>query len=558
MEKIWMRNWPDYMPEECVYPHGEIPVFEYLRKNAGLFPEKAAMIYYGRRVSFREFDEASEKFANYLIGCGMKKGDRVGLYMGNCPQYVIAHFGIQKMGGVVCPINPLFKEMELKYQINDAGMSAVVTIDLNIKALFNIKAELPSVKKIVYTNFNDFLGEEPELPLLDYMKIQSQPIEGADYLMDILESQSSERVDVEVGMGDLALFEYTGGSTGLPKGAMHTHTSHLFKPLAFSVVRQLNVDTIELSPMPFFHIAGMDCMLGNIIAGSTSICMVQFDPLAACMAVDRYQVTHMYTAVPMNVQIMRHPEVGKYDLSSLKTNLTTSFIITLNDDIAKKWSQLTGGCTLVEAAYGLSETHTADTFMPQQKVKYGSVGIPIYDTEIKILDPADRNRAMPAGEQGEIAVKTKGLMAGYWNKPEETEKSFHDGFLLTGDIGKFDEDGYLYWLGRLKEMIKVSGHSVFPEEVEMLINQHEGVLESAVIPVKDDKKGEVVKAFVVLRPDIKGELSSDELRLWARENMTPHKVPAYVEFRDQLPKSGVKLLRRILRDEEEQKLSAGV
>jgi len=553
MEKTWARSWPKYLPQECIYPFGEIPVHEYLRRQAKAVPDRPAIIFYGREVTYRELDESSDKFAAYLVKNGIGKGDRVGLYLANSPQYIIAHFGVLKMGGVLCPLNSLFKEMELKYQINDAGVSAVVMQDLNAQRLYNVKGELPTVKKYVYTNFNDYLPESPAMPLLPYMSIKGQRLDWADSFLDIMQGEKAAPVKVDISMDDLALFEYTGGSTGMPKGAMHTHTSHLFKPLSFAIIRALKHDSVEITPMPYFHIAGMTCMVGDVLAGSTNICLAQFDPVAVFQAVEKYKATNMYSAVPMNVQMMQHPDAGKYDISSLKTAITTSFVIALNDDIARRWSAFTKGGTIVEAAYGLSETHTADTFMPRDKVKYGSVGIPNYHTDIKILDINDRSREMPAGEQGEIAVKTRSLMAGYWNKKEETEKCMLGGYLLTGDIGRFDEDGYLYWMGRLKEMIKVSGHSVFPEEVEALLNQSPDIAESAVIPVPDEKKGEVVKAFVVLKPARKGQVKPEDIIQWARANMTPHKSPVYVEFRDELPKSGVKLLRRILKEEEEKK-----
>ena len=553
MERIWLKNWPEDMPRDIVYPNGEIPIHEYLKINAREVPDHIAIVFYGTKITYKELDESSNRFANYLIAKGIKKGDRVGIYLGNCPQYIIAHFGIQKIGGIVCPINPMFKEMELQYQINDAGMSLIVTSDFQCFHINGIIDKLPTVKSIVCTNFNEYLPENPTLPILEYMKIKPIPVENADKFCEIMKNESSAEINIKVNMDDLALFEYTGGSTGLPKGAMHSHRSHLFKPLAFLYVRSLNQNSIEITPMPYFHIAGMGIMLGNVLAKSTNVCLAQFEPITTLMAIEKYKATHIYTAVPMNLQMMNHPEQNKFDLSTLKLNLTTSFVVSLNEKIAKRWEQLTNGCMLIEAAYGLSETHTADTFMPKNNNKYNSVGIPTYCTDIKILDINDNNKEVPIGEQGEIAVKTPGLMVGYWNKPEETEKAFKDGYLLTGDIGKFDEDGYLYWLGRLKEMIKVSGHSVFPEEVEALMNQHPDIIESAVIPEKDDKKGEVVKAFVVIKPDRKGLIKEQELIDWAKENMTPHKAPVYIKFRDELPKSGVKLLRRILREEEEAK-----
>ena len=556
MERIWMKHWPADIPGELTFSEGKIPVFEYLRIHAKKHPDKPALIYYGREVSYRELDESSDRFANYLLDLGLKKGDRVGLFLPNSPQYVIAHFGIHKMGGIVCPCNSLFKELELKYEINDAEMRAIVTLDLFLPIVKNVKTETPSIRNsraIIVTNLSDYLPREPTVNLLDYMKIPRQPVaddNGVDFL-DILEKSSPEPPVVEIDVyNDIALFEYTGGTTGLPKGAMLTHYANLFKPTWAKTVCRITSESRVLSVMPYFNIAGMLFIMAPVIAGATNVIITQFDPLAVLQAIDRHKATFWYSAVPMNLQVMGHPDAGNYDMSSLTFNLTTSFVVSLNQEIAEKWKTFTGGCPLLEGAYGLSETHTADTFCPGQNIKYGSMGIPGPEADFKIVDLVTREE-LPVGEEGEIALKNPGCMKGYWKKPEETARTLIDGFVYTGDVGKFDEDGYLWWLGRVKEMIKVSGFSVFPEEVETLLNTHPAIMENAVIGVNDDKKGEVVKAFVVIAPGFEGKITGDEIINWARDNMTPHKVPAYVEFREDLPKTGVKLLRRVLKTQEE-------
>ncbi|HWQ74321.1 MAG TPA: AMP-binding protein [Syntrophomonas sp.] len=554
MEKIWMKHWPPGMAKEVELTEGKIPIFEYLRINAKRTPDKPAIINYGREISYQELNEASDQFANYLLDLGLTKGDRVGLFLGNSPQYIIAHFGIQKMGGIVCPCSPLFKEMELTYEVNDAEMKCLVTVDLFMPIVAKALPNMPSLLQVVATNFNDYLPAEPTLPLVDYMKIPKQKIEGTMDFMDIMAKYAKTAPPVEIDMdNDIALFEYTGGTTGLPKGAMLTHYAHLFKPSAACDIMGIGPDSRVLTAMPYFNIAGMLFLVGPVLRGATNVLLTQFDPLTALQAIDKYKVTEWYSAVPMNLAVMSHPDAGKYDLSSMKLNMCTSFVVALDENISKKWQDFTNGCLLLEGAYGLSETHTLDTFCPIQKVKYGSMGIPSYNEEFKIVDFDDKSRELPIGEEGEIVLRNPGSMKGYWNKPEATAATLVDGWVYTGDVGRFDEDGYLYWLGRRKEMIKVSGFSVFPEEVEALINQHPAVLENAVIPVPDPKKGEVIKTFIVPKPDHKGKITGEEIISWAKNSMSSHKVPVYVEFRDELPKQGVKLLRRILRDEEEAK-----
>ncbi len=555
MEKIWMKHWPADMPKKVTFSEGKIPVFEYLRFHALRTPDKPAIIFYGRTLTYREFDMSSDNFARYLLSMGLKKGDRVGLFLNNSPQYVIAHFGILKMGGIVTPCSPLFKEMELKYEVNNAEMKCLVTMDQFMPIVQNVLPELPSLEAVVATSFQDYLPAAPTLHLLDYMKLPKQRFDGVKDFMDIM-AMSSEKpvespaVDME---NDIALFEYTGGTSGLPKGAMLTHFAHLYKPTVANILMGINAESRVLTTMPFFNIAGMLFLVGPVLQGATNVMLTQFDPLAVLQAIDKYKVTEWYSAVPMNLSIMGHPEANRYDLSSLRFNLTTSFVVSLDEQIAKKWEAFTGGCPLLEGAYGLSETHTLDTFCPRQKIKYGSMGIPSFDEEFKIVDFQDKTKELPVGQEGEIVLRNPGVMKGYWKNPEKTAETLVDGWVYTGDVGKFDEDGYLYWLGRYKEMIKVSGFSVFPEEVEALINQHPAVLENAVIPIPDKRKGEVIKTFIVLKPGYEGKISEEEIIAWAKKNMSSHKVPVYVEFRKALPKQGVKLLRRILREEESAK-----
>ncbi len=555
MEKIWMKHWPADMPKKVTFSEGEIPVYEYLRIHAGRTPDKPAIIFYGRVLSYRELDESSDKFAKYLLDLGLKKGDRIGLFLNNSPQYVIAHFGILKMGGIVTPCSPLFKEMELKYEVNNAEMKCLVTMDHFMPVVQNVLPELPTIRDVVTTSFQDYLPGEPALHLLDYMKMPKQKFEGIKDFMEIMTLPTGAPVvspDVDM-KNDIALFEYTGGTSGLPKGAMLTHFAHLYKPTVANILMGINAESRVLTTMPYFNIAGMLFLVGPVLRGATNVMLTQFEPLAVLQAIDKYKVTEWYSAVPMNLSVMGHPEAHRYDLSSLKFNLTTSFVVSLDEKIAKKWEAFTGGCPLLEGAYGLSETHTLDTFCPRHKIKYGSMGIPSFDEEFKIVDFNDKTKELPIGQEGEIVLRNPGVMKGYWKNPEKTAETLIDGWVYTGDVGKFDEDGYLYWLGRYKEMIKVSGFSVFPEEVEALINQHPAVLENAVIPVPDQKKGEVIKTFIVLKPEYEGKISGEEIIAWAKKNMSSHKVPVYVEFRKELPKQGVKLLRRILREEENAK-----
>lgn len=549
MERIWMKNWQKSIPTELTFEHGKKPVHEYLRIRAKETPDKTAIIFYGREISYRELDETSDRFAAYLNRNGVKKGDRVAIFMANCPQYVIAHFGTQKLGAIVCPCSPLFKEMELTYELNDAETEILVTWDILMPIAGKVIGDT-KVKKVVVTNLNDFLPPEPTLPLVDSMKIKRQSIPGTDDFMEIISSGDVSLPKVEIDLDrDISLFQYTGGTTGLPKGSMLSFYAALFKTAAVCAIAGITKDTVSLVSMPVFHIAGMVAGMNSCIyAGATQVLFTQFDIKATIEAIQRYKANFWYSAVPMNVGIMMTPEAKNYNLRSMKLCLTSSFGITLTEEISRQWAAFTGGGLLIEGAYGLSETHTADTYVPRDKVKYGTMGIPGFEADFKIVDLADRTKEMPIGESGEIALKNPAVFKGYWKKPEETKNTLIGGWVYTGDVGKFDEDGFLYLQGRAKEMIKVSGFSVYPEEVELMLNQYPGVAQSAVIGIPDPQKMEVVKAFIVMKPG--ATATEDEIKTWAKQNMSAYKVPAKIEFRTALPLLGTgKILRRALKEE---------
>lgn len=549
MENIWMNSWPDNLPCKIEFEHGAVPIHEYLRIRAKEAPEKTAIIFYGKHISYKELDESSERFAHYLISNGVKKGDRVGIFLLNCPQYAIAHFGIQKAGAVVCPCSPLFKELELEYELKDADIEILVALDLFYPVVKNVAEKTP-LRKIITTNLNDYIPANPTLPLIGPMAVPKQKISGTEDFIEIVTNGDKTRVSVDIDMEkDIGLFQYTGGTTGLPKGCMLSFHAALFKTAVTRNVAAITKDTVCLVTMPIFHIAGMLAGMNSCIyAGATQVLLSMFDVKTAMKAISEYKADFWYSAVPMNVGIMAHPDVKEFDLSSLKLCLTSSFGIQLTEKISSQWKELTHGGLLIEGAYGLSETHTADTFMPRNRVKFGTCGIPGPAAGFKIVDLNNPSQELSIGEEGEIVLKNPGVFKGYWKRPEETAKTLIDGWVYTGDIGKFDEDGYLYLLGRVKEMIKVSGFSVYPEEVELLLNAHPEVSQSAVIGISDEKKGEVVKAYIVKAPG--SDLDETGLIKWAKENMSSYKCPAVVEFRQILPMLPTgKLLRRVLKEE---------
>jgi long-chain acyl-CoA synthetase len=352
---------------------------------------------------------------------------------------------------------------------------------------------------------------------------------------------------VALSMDDVALMTYTSGTTGLPKGAMLSYANALFKTRAAADCNGVAGSDVLLSVAPLYHIAGM--LMGvnvPVLTGATSVLLHRFEPRAVLQAIERYRVSWWYSIAPMNVACMQVEGIAGFDLSSLRMNPVTSFGITFTEPLAAQWRGFAKHCISFEAAYGLSETHTCDTYTPHHAPRWGTQGVAVPGVTIRIIDPetgADR----PAGQVGEIVLISPGCFKGYWNKPEATAATLRKGWVHTGDMGKLDADGYLTFMGRFKEMIKVSGYSVFPEEVETILVKHPAVAQAAVIAEPDAEKGEVVKAFIVRKPG--AALEAEALVAWARENMAPYKAPRAVRFIDALPTTGAgKVLRRLLKD----------
>lgn len=467
--------------------------------------------------------------------------------MQNSPQYLIGHYAIQMIGGVVIPLNPMYKRTELDYMINEAEIEVIIC---GQELYGQINPELSTLQFIVTTNYADLLSQDPVLSIPAELTVKKETISGTYDLLEAIETSEplTERVEINL-WEDVGLMVFTSGTTGRPKAAMLTYGNALFKTAAAAQSYLVNEEDTTLATAPFCHIAGM--LMGvnlPVYSASTCIMFTRFDPGAVIDAIERYKVSKLYTVAPMNVAILHYPGVEKRDLTSLKLNFATSFGMNVDEKLANAWKKLTEGCLLCEAAYGLSETHTSDTFMPIDQIKHGSCGIATFDTELRVIDLLT-GEDLPPGEQGEIVIKSPGVFKAYYKRPDATEETLKDGWVHTGDIGVIDEDGYLYFKGRTKEMIKSSGFSVFPEDVEAIMSEHEAVAQIAVIGVPDEIRGENVKAFIVLKESHKDQITSDEMIVWAKEKMAAYKYPREIVFMDALPAtSSGKILRRLLKE----------
>lgn len=541
LDDLWEKNWPANLPRETEYPLGKAPLTEYLRHWAKERPDKACLIYYGREISFKEIDELSDRFASFLHEKGLVKGDRVAVLLPNCPQFLIAFFGVLKLGCVHVPVNPLFKEQEFIYEMQDAEPRAIAALDL-LYPLVQGTRDQTSLEFCLTTSLRDFLPDNPTIQIPDLAQIPPQECPGAMNFMDVLNEDRPGPPKVDVSLDDLAALNYTGGTTGMPKGCEHTHGNMLYTAATgatFALENPTDEDKL-LNYLPIFWIAGEDAgVLSPAFTGSTEVMLVRWDPKAVFQAIERYKITIAYGLVDNVVELMEHPEAGNYDLGSLRTMLVSSFVKKLNVDYRRRWETF-AGCVLREGAYGMTETHTMDTFttgLQKDDMDVTGqpvfVGLPMPGTRFKIVDFITKE-LVPFGTEGEIVIKTPSLMRSYWKKPEAAADLMKDGWFYTGDIGMISEQGFIHFLGRTKEMLKVKGMSVFPSEIESLLGRHPDIAGSGVIGRPDEEKGEVPVAFIMVRSDRKDEVAEKDIKEWCGKNMATYKIPE-IRIVDELP-----------------------
>jgi long-chain acyl-CoA synthetase len=511
----------------------DIPLHEYLRLHARTTPEKTAIVWYGYEMSYAELDRLSDNCAAFLRGLGVRRGEPVALFMQNCCQYVIAHFGIQKLGAIVSPCSPLFKHHELSYQLRDLESRVIIAAEELVPIVQAARSQT-RLEHVISTRYSDFLPERPAYTAPEDIKRHSgRGVKGTLDLCTAITKPLTAPVIEDIGLDDIALLAYTSGTTGRPKGAMLTYRNALFKARGGAIASGLTQHDVHLAIPPLYHISGMLCGINiPIYLGGTIVLHYRFNPLSTLESIERYRPTYWKAIAPMLPAIMESPEAQGFDLSSLRTCPTTSFGIRTTPELAERWRAFAPNAQVFEAGYGLTETHTFDSVTPPHAVRWGTNGKLLPGVECKIIS-AENQEALPSGEEGEIVLRSPGCFKGYWNQPGKTAETLIDGWVRTGDIGRLDADGYLTLSGRIKELIKVSGYSVFPEDVESILVMHPGVGQVAVIGVDDPRKGQVVAAFIV--PKLGCALNAEDLIAWSRENMSAYKVPKKIEMRNALP-----------------------
>lgn len=530
---------PDHSSREMLHA-----LFHHHAEDA---PEKVFLTWYGRHFTRADVDAQAGAVAASLRDMGMKAGDRVAIYLGNCPQYIIAHLAILYAGGVVCPISPLHKSMELEYQLNDLQPFALIC-DSSLRA--NIPSgQLTHPLQIIDVDASEYLPDtDPSLLPEDLMQSRMRMVEegrtGRSQFSEMALPRDHFLIDGR-SPDDPYLITYTSGTTGLPKGAMLSHRNAYEKTRIYLNVNPLSVDTRLLAIAPLYHMAGIFMGINlPLMSGVHTVMLSRFETVSTIRSLQTWKIDWLFSMAPMNKAIMDHLPQARDTFPELRLNPCVSFGVPLTEEMATDWRRLAPQCVCFEAGYGLSESHSMDATANPQSIRWGSVGKPTPGNQIRICR-LDSDAPCNPDELGEIQIHGPGNFIGYWNKPEASAATFQDKWLRTGDMGVLDKDGFLHFRGRLKEMMKVSGYSVFPEEVEVLLAAHPAVRQVAIRAGEDPRRGEVPIAFVVLREGV--SLTSEALIEWSRDHMAPYKVPKEIYFRQSLPltPSG-KIVRRLV------------
>ncbi|WP_339772057.1 AMP-binding protein [uncultured Pseudosulfitobacter sp.] len=534
------ESWPKGVSRDINHRLGQTPMSQYLRAEAKARPDDAMVHYYGRTLSWAEIDGASDRFAGLLQARGVNAGDRVAVMMGNCPQFLICFWGIMKLGAILVPVNPMFKGIELTYQLNDSGAQTLVFQDDLAPLVASVAGDTP-VRMMWATGAAEMAGDGGAVPRPTGMGDAPQA-DGIERLLDALKTATPFAGPDCTDLDAVAALNYTGGTTGMPKGCVHTHGDMLYTAASFCgcAMADAGPDDVMVNFFPMFWIAGEDLgVLAPVYTGAAVSILHRWDAVGWMATVAEHRATIVTLLVDNAVEVMRHPRARDHDLTSLRTTSVCSFVKKLGAAFRNEWRALTGA-TMVELAYGMTETNTCDTFtlglqdddydLQQQPV---FVGLPVPETDIIICD-FETGALKPIGETGEICLRSPSVLKSYWNKPDATAHALRDGWLHTGDIGLVNTRGFVHYLGRRKEMLKVNGMPVFPTEIEMLLGRHPAILGSGVIGRKDEAKGEVPVAFVHLDPEQAHGIDADSLRAWCREQMASFKVPE-IRLVDGLP-----------------------
>ncbi|CAB3394020.1 long-chain-fatty-acid--CoA ligase [Kyrpidia spormannii] len=547
---------PDFVPAELPLPEiSMIDVFEESAKRVGNRP---AVHYFDQTLTYAQLDDLADRFATLLAGWGVDKGDRVAVYVQNNPQFLIAQYGAWKRGAAVVPLNPMFKEKEVEYHLQDSGAKVMVALDSLYAAHAEKVIGRTDVQQVITTHESDLVSRQTaeKTPLLNQTK-KFTPTGTVDLVSALRQTTPDPSVRVAVSPEDIAYLVYTSGTTGRPKGAMNLHRNVAYNANVYRIWMQMGDEDGVLGLAPLFHITGI---VGHAAlaarAGIPLVLFHRFDARVALEMIERWKPTMTVASITAFIALMNAPEAKQADVGSMSKYYSGGAPIA--PSLVEQFERAFGG--YIHNIYGLTESNSPTHAVPlgvRAPVDPGSgalsVGIPVPNCLAKVVDLEDPGREVGVGEPGEFAVRGPMIFSGYWNKPEATKNAFHDGYFLTGDVVVMDEDGWFYVVDRKKDMINASGYKVWPREVEDTLYQHPAVKEAAVVGVPDPYRGETVKAFVALRDEYAGKVTTEEIVQFCKERLAAYKYPRLVEFLPEIPKTASgKFLRRELRERSSQ------
>jgi long-chain acyl-CoA synthetase len=552
----WLKRYADYVPKELPLP--ERSMADLFEASAERAPDRDAIRYFDETLSYGELNALADRFATLLSTRGVEKGDRVAVYTQNNPQFPLAQYGAWKRGAIVVPLNPMLKAKELDYHLNDSGAKVLVCLEGLYADVAKEVVPSTNVEHVFTTSELDFLPEEERPEIL--ANTERQRFEDTEDLLEVLrETEPDAEAREQVSPDDVAYLVYTSGTTGQPKGTMETHSNIAFNSEVYRVWMQIGDDDSVFGAAPLFHITGL---IGHVtlagIAGVPLVLFHRFDPGEALRLIDKWRPTMTIASITAFIAMMSAPGSEEVDLSSLTKCYSGGAPVapSIVDQFEEKFG------VYIHIAYGLTESNSPTHFVPlgerapvDEVSGALSVGVPVPNCEARLVSVEDPSQEVPVGEPGEFAAKGPMIFEGYWNKPEETEEAFADGYFLTGDVAVMDEEGWFYIVDRKKDMINVSGYKVWPREVEDVLYTHEQVKEAAAVGIPDEYRGETVKAFVALKEE--DAVSEEELIAHCKEQMADYKYPRQIEFMEELPKTATgKFLRRELRLRDEARAEA--
>jgi long-chain acyl-CoA synthetase len=550
-KRPWLKNYPDRVPHD-LHLTDETALRDF-KKSAALYPDAPAICYFDHAISFKRIDRFSNELAAAFGDLGLKKGDRIILDLQNVPQFPIATYAAWKLGAIVVPVNPMYKEKELDYFCRDSGARLFLTLDeiadnMDLSFLRNT-----SIEKVITTSPLDFLPPGTDLPVF-FKSARKIAVPGTLDMLEMIEAfQGESPDDPGVTPEDVAYLTYTSGTTGPPKGAMNTHGNIAFNARVYQAMQSIDSHDVVLGVAPLFHVTGEVAHLAiTALSGIPLVLYYRFDPAETLRLIERWQVTVTVASITVYIALLNHPDIKKRDLSSFVKAYSGGAPV--SEATVAEFEEKTG--LYLYNVYGMTETNSPSHIVPwgtrapvDPESGALSVGVPVPGCTMKIMDLEEGSRELLPGEVGEIVDSGPIVTPGYWQKPNETKHAIRNGWLFTGDVGKMDEDGWFYLVDRKKDMIVASGYKVWPRDVEDIIYQHPAVKETAVVGEPDPYRGETVKAFVALKEGMAASVTPEDIILFCKARMAAYKYPRKMEFVAEIPKTLTgKFLRRELRE----------